>query len=188
MARKTFILAISLACAGCERSPIPSHVQNLAKAALLLDGRLHIQRQGKLTIRPTTKFCSFREGGFHLDGIVLRDALEHHKQSASPERTNGIAGESDCEAPDTIYIYGFKSDNRKGRPYALHYAAWQGHSASVITLTRPDGVRPGLKIAPVGAYFGWFSDANAERLQQKSMSLDAQDITAALLKGIEWKS
>ena len=182
-----FILAISLACAGCERSPMPSHVQKLAKAASLVDNRLHIQRQGKLTVKPTTKFCSFRKG-FQLDGIVLSDALEHHKQNASPERTNGLAGESDCEAPDTIYIYGFKSDNRQGRPYALTYAVWQGHSASVITLTRPDGVRPGLEIAPVGAYFGWLSDANAERLEEKSMMLDAQDMTAVLLKGMEWKS
>jgi len=187
MFRKTFILAVSLACAGCEKSPMPSHVQKLAKAAHLVDDRLYIQRQGKLTIRPTTKFCSFRKG-FHLDGIVLSNALEHHKQSASPERTNGIAGESDCKAPDTIYIYGFKSDNRQGRPYTLNYAVWQGHSASVITLTRPDGVRPGLEVAPVGAYVGLFHDYNAERLEQKSMLLDAQDITAALLKGMEWKS
>lgn len=187
MVRKTLILAISLACVGCERSPIPSHVQKLAETAFLVDNRLHIQQHGKLTIRPTTKFCSFREG-FYLDGIVLRNALERHRQRASSERTNCIARESDCEAPDTIYIYGFKSDNRQGRPYALTYAVWQGHSASVITLTRPDGARPGLKIAPVGAYFGWFSDANAERLEQKSMMLDAQDITAALLKGMDWKS
>ena len=166
---------------------MPSHVQKLAKTAFLVDNRLHIQRQGKLTIRPTTKFCTFRKG-FHLDGTVLRDALELHKQNASAERTNGIAGESDCEAPDTIYTYGFESDNRQGRPYALTYAVWQGHSASVITLTRPDGVRPGLEIAPVGAYFGLFSDANAERLEQQSINLDAQDITAALLKSMEWKS
>ena len=166
---------------------MPSDVQKLVKAALLVDNRVHIQRQGKIIIRPTTKFCSFRKG-FHLDGVVLRDALEYHKQSSSADRTNGVARESDCEAPDTIFTYGFKSDNRQGRPYALIYAVWQGHSASVITLTRPDGARPGLEIAPVGAYFGWFSDVNAERLEQESMTLDALDMTAVLLKGIEWKS
>jgi len=182
-----FILAISLACAGCDRSPMPPQAKRLVKAALLVDNRLHIQRQGKLVIRPTTKFCSFRNA-FSITGIVLRDALEHHKQSASPVRTNGVARESDCEAPDTIFSYGFKSHNRQGQPYALTYAVWQGHSTLVITLTRPDGVRPGLEIAPVGAYFGWFSDVNAERLEAKSIDLDAQEIQAALLEHMEWKS
>ena len=187
MVRKTFILAISLACVGCEKSPMPSHVHKLAKVTFVDDNRIHIQRLGKLTIRPTTKFCSFREA-FTFDGRLRIDALEHHKQSGSTERTNGIVGGTGCEAPDTIFIYGFKSDNRHGRPYRLTYAVWQGQSASVATLTRPDGARPGLKIVPVGAYIGFFSDANAERLEQESVGQDLQDITAALLKGMEWKS
>lgn len=187
MVPKKFILAVILACAGCEKSPMPSHVHRLAKVKFADDNRLHIQRLGKLTIRPTTKFCSFREA-FTFNGNLLIDALEHHKQSWSTERTNGIVDGTGCNAPDTIFIYGFKSDNRHGRPYTLTYAVWQGQSASVATLTRPDGARPGLEIVPVGAYIGLFSDANAERLEQESVILDAQDVTAALLKGMDWKS
>lgn len=152
------------------------------------DNRLHVQQRGKLAIKPSTQFCKFRKS-WGLDGIVLRNALEHHRQFVSSQRTNGIAGETPgCDQPDVIIIYGYEAANRYGRPYKLILAAWQGNAAWVGTLSRSKGSRPGVTVTPVGATPAMiFRDFNGERLQQESIELDWQDLSAILLKSSEWR-
>jgi len=179
------IVIVSLCVSACERDPLPANVRKLVAMELADDGKIHISRIGRLKITPRTVFCSSRNY-FTLDGRLLAGTLVARAQSASPERTNAISGESaKCSSKDAITILGLKEENLHGKPYRLVLALWQNQSAWVGTLSRPDGIRPGLSIAPAGAYFG-FSDANKERRSQISIEMDLQDLSRQFLKNADW--
>lgn len=76
----------------------------MANAKFRDDNRLHTQQIGKLVIEQSKRFCSL-PGSWRLDGIALRSAIKHNKQSISSQRTNGTVGETPgCGNPDVVIL------------------------------------------------------------------------------------
>lgn len=114
---------------------MPPIIHKIMAETIPADGGIHlIYEKGSFEINPTTRFCTFRPG-YGLDGRQLRDALQKLGQSeyldgtsrASCQIRGGASGPGlDELEKGTVFIRMEKTPNRRGAPYKLVLAVWQG--------------------------------------------------------------
>lgn len=181
------LAAISLSA--CQKNSVPADVRAMVAKEFSEYDKIHIQRRGTFLIKATTPFCSFRDS-LDLDGVILRDAIEHHGQVWQSQRTNGIVGETPgCDQSDAVILYGYQTDNLHGHPYRLVLAAWQNDAVWVGVLSRRNGSRPGVLIAPVDATPAMVvKDFNRERRLRRSIYMDSKELSLSYLNNVQWSS
>jgi len=134
---------------------VPPIIHKMMAETIPADGRIHlIYEKGSFEINPTTRFCTFRPG-YGLDGRQLRDTLQELGQSEYLDGTSrtscqirgGAGGPGLDELKmGTVVVRMEKAPNRRGKPYKLVLAVWQGRPAAgdavwIAAIERLNGLR-----------------------------------------------
>jgi hypothetical protein len=123
---------------------VPAEVAQLITVDFPADGQVHVQSQGRFSIKPTTLFCemdasvspeirSLGISGVGIDGVKLTEALsalgQDYYLDGSPRQRTVQSGQ--CSgAGEAAFYRGYAQNNRTGQPYKLILAVWQGDPAS----------------------------------------------------------
>jgi hypothetical protein len=182
------VVAATVILSGCDNNieePIPESVQSIIPKNLVGDGEFQYSSIGRFQVLPDTLFCTFRPG-YGLNGAIVDEEMSKAGKSINfpggPLRINADAGEERCSPVKSIYVRGFVSENRSGKPYKLVLVLWQGRAAWAGVVERSDGERPGVEGRSTEAML--IDGSNRRRIAEASISLDLDDLTRQSLRHI----